>query len=361
MGLFIFFTGIDHSSARQSTLRLLVWDGYAPLEVRNSFSRIVMSKYGVDLKFKINYASNPDEFFDKLRTGDVDIISPAHNLPKDFRFNLTTNGLTLPINLENIPNYKKLRPDLLRQSWAMEGDKVFAIPIVNGIYGLAYNKNKITPPPTSWNIFWNPKFKGQYTAHKDYYELNIYISALALGQPKEDIFHYDRIKGVDLENKLKSLAVNAGAFWQGFDKPKHYKNLTLATTWRVVFPKNNEIFKNWRVAVPKQGTPSWTDALMISHTLEDRPLLKKIAEEWINYLLEPKIQANIIAKELGTCPVTSEAFKIYMEQILSPDERNNVKLLFKNLIPWKILAIRDRNAFKMLWNEAIQERDKADN
>lgn len=358
IGLFICIAGIEQSSARQLSLRLLIWDGYAPLEVRDSFSRIILSKYGIDLKFKINYASNPDEFFDKLRMGDVDMISPAHNLPKDSRFNLTTNGLTLPINLENIPNYKKLRPDLFRQSWAMEGDKVFAIPVVNGIFGLAYNEKKIKTPPKSWEIFWDPVYKGKYSVNKDYYELNVYISALALGYNKEEIFHYDQIKGANLENKLKLLSKNSGAFWQGFDKPEHYKNLSLATTWRVVFPHDNEAFKNWRIAVPEQGTPSWTDALMISHTLEDRPLLRRIAEDWINYLLEPEIQANIIARQLGTCPVTSEAFEIYMQEILSPDERNKLNRLFKNLIPWEILATRDRNVFNLLWNEALLETKK---
>ena len=131
--LFLLITGIQHSFAKQLTLRLLVWNGYAPLEVRDSFSRIIMSKYGIDLKFKIIDASNPDDFFDKLRLDEVDLISPAHNLPKDSRFNLTTNGLTLPINLKNIPNYKKLLPELCRQPWAVEGKKVFAIPIVHGI------------------------------------------------------------------------------------------------------------------------------------------------------------------------------------------------------------------------------------
>jgi spermidine/putrescine transport system substrate-binding protein len=274
--LFLIIAGPEHACAKQITLRLLIWDGYAPVAVRNSFSRIIKSTYGVDLQFDITYASNPDDFFDRLRIGDVDLISPAHNLPKDSRFNLTTNGLTLPINLRNIPNYKNLRHDLSRQSWAMEGDEVFAVPIVNGIYGLAYNSEKIKIPPKSWDIFWNPEYKGKYSVNKDYYELNIYISSLALGYNKKDIFHYDRIKGPDLEDKLNGLAKNSGFFWQGFDKPEHYRNLSLATTWRVVFPGDNEIFKNWHIAVPKEGTPSWTDALMISHTLEDRPLVKKL-------------------------------------------------------------------------------------
>ena len=343
---------------KQLTLRLLIWDGYAPAEVQNAFSSIIKSKYDIDLKFEITNASNPDDFFDRLRMDDVDLISPAHNLPKDSRFNLTTNGLTLPIDLDHIPNYEKLIPELYKQPWAMEGDRIYAVPIVHGIYGLAYNLDKVKMPPTSWNIFWKPEYQGLYMVNRDYYELNIYIAALALGNDSKNIFHYDMIKGPALENKIHQLAKNSGFFWQGFDKPENYGHFALATTWRFTFPRENDYFNNWRIAVPREGTPWWIDTLMISHTLKDRPLLRRIAEDWINYLLEPEIQANILANQLGICPVTSEAMDIYTEQILSPADRKKIKVLFKNLIPWRILNIRDRNAFNLLWNEALIERRK---
>jgi len=97
--------------------------------------------------------------------------------------------------------------------------------------------------------------------------------------------------------------------------------------------------------------------MMISHTLKDHPLKKKVAEDWINYLLEPSIQVNCIAKRLGTCPVTSEAFDIYLKQILTAAQRQKLKQLFKHLIPWKVLATRDRNAFNLLWNEALEQKE----
>jgi spermidine/putrescine transport system substrate-binding protein len=341
---------------QQLTLRLLIWDGYAPQEVRDSFIKIVRKKYDVDLDFSIAYASNPDDFFDALRNDKVDLISPAHNLPKDFRYNLTTNGLTLPIRLENIPNYRHLEPELYRQPWAMEGDDVYAVPVVQGPYALAYNTAMIPTEPTSWRVFWDPAWRGKFMVHKDYYELNVYISALALGCQRTEIFRFDAIKGEKLDAMIGYLAQGAASFWQGFDKPENYRGLALSTTWRCIFPTADGAFKGWRVAVPEEGTPWWVDAMLISHTLKEQPLLRRIAEEWIDHLLTDAVQTEAIAMKLGTYPVTRKGLSEYVASLPDTTAGENLRLLLQNKIPWEILETRDRNAFKFLWHEAMKTR-----
>lgn len=347
---------LSYVRAEKLTLRMLIWEGYAPVATRTSFQKYIKELYDVDLSFDISYASSPDGFFDKIRSGEVDLISPAHNLPKDPRFNLTKNNLTLPINLSNIPNYQNLKPELSRQPWAIDHGEVYAVPIVHGIYGLAYDSAIIEHAPDSWSVLWDPRYEGLYNVNKDYYELNLYVAALSLGDRKDDIFTYDKIKGDRLESRLKALAKNAGNFWVGFDKPKNYKNLALATTWRFTFPEELGFSKDWRIAVPKEGTPWTIDTIMLSHTLANNDKLRTIAELWINYLLEPENQISIFAIGIGTCPVTRDAWKIYIEHILSVEQRDRLERLFNNLVPWRILKIRDRNAYHLLWQEAMGDR-----
>lgn len=344
------------AEAEELTLRMLIWDGYAPNDVQEAFKKYIKKQFDVELIFEITYASNPDSFFDKLRTGEVDLVSPAHNLPKDTRYNLTKNNLTIPVNLENIPNYQSLRPELSRQPWAVDNGEIYAVPIVHGIYGLAYDSSVVSPPPDSWSILWDPRYAGLYSVNKDYYELNIYITALSLGERKEDIFTYDRIKKRRLEQRLGSLAQNAGRFWVGFDQPEDYENLSLATTWRFTFPKGSGFSENWRVAVPREGTPWTIDTMMLSSTLANNSKLHKIAELWINFLLEPENQLSIFAKRIGTYPVTKDAWDIYTKDILSVDQKDRLERLFDTLIPWEILKTRDRNAFHLLWKEAMTDR-----
>ena len=338
------------------TLRLLVWEGYAPEQELATFISAVQKKYNIRLTFVIKNASNPDDFFNELRKGEVEMISPAHNLPKDSRYNLTTNGLTLPINLTHVPNYRHITEDLQYQSWAMEDDAVFAVPVLQGPYGLAYNADILPEEPRSWNILWDPRYVGRYTISRDYYELNIYVSALALGYSPEDIFSYDAIKGHLLEERVQKLAVNAHSFWTGFDKELYLKGKALATSWRSRFPELNALGEKWRITVPQEGTTWWVDTLMIGHTLKTNPRLRRIAEEWINYLLEPLVQTESLALKLGIYPVTTPALTLFKKrQGHSPDIINQNRLL-ENHISWKVLKTRSRNAFSLLWSEALRAR-----
>ncbi len=351
---------IEAVVAQELTLRMLIWEGYAPLEARQAFQLMVKNEYGVNLKFEIYHASNPDEFFNKLRKEEVDLISPAHNVPKDYRYNLIQNGLTIPLNIENIPNYKKLMPTLINQPWFTDQGKVYAVPVVHGVYGLAYNSKMVKNPPKSWSIFWNPDYMGQYTINQNYYELNLYITALALGSSQNDIFEYDKIKGEKLEYMLSQLAVNARELWSGFDQPEHYKNMSLASTWRFTFPEENEHFVDWKVAEPEEGTLWFIDTMMLGRSLKNQDLLRTLAEQWINFLLEPENQVYHLAKKIGVCPVTDEAWELYSTQVLSDGEREKLERLFKHLIPWRILETRSRNAFHLLWQEALAERSASD-
>jgi len=357
----VLYSGFIYAQAHDDktktlSLRLLVWEGYAPIREQATFIEEVYHKYNVKLKFVIKHASNPDDFFNALRKGEVEMVSPAHNLPKDSLYNLTTNGLTLPINLANIPNYRYIAEDLQYQSWAIEGDQVFAVPVLQGPYGLAYNSDIIKEEPRSWNILWDPRYKGRYMVSGDYYELNIYISALVLGYKPEAIFSYDTIKGQRLEEQVRKLAVNAQSFWRGFDNAIHFKGKALATTWRSTFPFLNALGEGWRISVPKEGTTWWVDTLMISHTLRENPVLKRIAEEWINYLLVPQVQTESLALQLGVYPVTTPALASFQnKRTLSLDIINQNRLL-ENHIPWKVLKTRSRNAFNLLWSEALRFR-----
>ncbi len=338
------------------TLRMLVWEGYAPEQELAAFIDTVNKKYNIRLKFVIKNASNPDDFFNELRKGEVDIISPAHNLPKDSRYNLTTNGLTLPIDLKNIPNYRHIEKSLQYQAWAMENDLIFAVPVLQGPYGLAYNADILGEEPRSWNVFWDPRYSGRYMVSGDYYELSIYISALALGYAPDDIFSYDTVKGHLLEDRVRKLAMNAHSFWTGFDKAIHFKGKALATSWRSTFPELNALGENWRIAVPREGTTWWVDTLMVGHTLKSNPRLRQIAEEWINYLLEPLVQTESLAIKLGIYPVTKPALALFKHRLdRSPDASNQNRIL-QNHIPWKVLKTRSRNAFSLLWSEALNAR-----
>ena len=49
------------------TLRVLTWEGYAPIQMRERFRQYIKGKYKINLKFDVRYVSHADEYFDSIR------------------------------------------------------------------------------------------------------------------------------------------------------------------------------------------------------------------------------------------------------------------------------------------------------
>ena len=336
----------------RNTLRILCWTGYASRKYVDQFKKSLKRKYGIALRIKVVTLSDPKDFFDALRMREVDIISPAHNLPKSVKWNYIKNNLVLPVNLANVPNYKYLIPVLKRAEYITQKNRVYGVPIVYGPYGLAYNKAVFKSPPKSWNVFWNPKYKGRYAISSDYHEANIYITALALGFNKQEIFQFDTINTAAFKKKLNLLAGNAGVLWKGVDRPEDLKGLALATAWGFSFKELKRKYgENWEMAHPVEGTTGWVDNWMLSTSLKHRPGMKKIAEEWINFTLSPEIQIQYM-RRLSQYPVNVMTRKYATYKEIKAYHLDDPDYFRKNLILWKTLSIRNRNAFKFLWSEA---------
>ena len=119
---------------KQMTLRLLIWDGYAPKEVRDSFIKSVREKYGVDLAFSITYASNPDDFFDALRNDKVDLISPAWRTSPitgiSYQNSTGSPGPWKGMTFTPFPWCKDLTPWLTTPPWCRRN------PLAGGSFGI---------------------------------------------------------------------------------------------------------------------------------------------------------------------------------------------------------------------------------
>jgi spermidine/putrescine-binding protein len=340
------------SSASSETLRMLVWEGDTPAERQQEFVKLVKEKYGVDLKLEISYVSGTDDFFPAVRDAKADIIAPGHNVPKDERFHLIGHKLVLPLNLDNIPNYKNILPDLQKSEYFTESGKVYGVPYIRGPYCLIYNTSIVKKAPDSWNILWDPEFRGKY-ALGDQYEENVYITALAMGMSRDDIFSYVKVNIPEFQAKLARLAADAHSLWEGVDKPEELKGLALAASWGISPPGLRETGEIWKVAETKEGIPGWMGGIMIGYSLEDKPELRRIAEEWLNYVLSNDYQTYLAKLYM---PVTAT-----VRDSLTPEQIERFRLddptyFEKNYILYKILDKKDRDGFKRLWERALKQR-----
>lgn len=335
-------------------LRLLIWEGHAPKQHIEMFEKQMAAKYGKKVTLKIDYVVGSDDFFDAIRSKRVDMVMMSHHHFKDERFNYIQKQLLLSLDLKNIPNFKYLIPALQKAKHLYSNGEVFAAPVSQGPYGLAYNTSLLKEKPQSWNILWDPRFKGKYVIGANEYIYNANITALALGYSKEAVSNYTVLNNRVFRDKLRQLAVNAHSFWIGVDNPDALMGMTLATSWGDSLIPLKKRGKLWKMAEPAEGTPAWIDNYAITWALSDKPFLKKVAEEYINGLLSTDYQVKHIMRTLSLTPITTN-----IADLLTAEERKRFHIgvpnfFDQNRILQHTYSRRDRNGLKLLWEEAMK-------
>lgn len=341
--------------AEPQILRMLVWEGYAPVAKRQAFQRLVLEKYGVDLHIEVNYIAETEDCYSALRLKKADILSPAHNRINDSRFRMLELGLLLPLNLDNIPNYADVADGFKNLQHLTYQGKTYGMPFGWGPYGLIYNAKRVKEPPTSWQALWSPEYQGKYIV-SDLGEHNVYITALAQGYTENDLKSFDTLNSQPFRGMLAQLAVNSNGLWLGVDTADDLKNKLLATSWGFSLPELRARGENWKWAPLKEKVPGWIDNFVISHTLKDRPVLRRIAEEWINYTLSPEFQAEVLVKELSARPVNVKTKHLLSQELIETVGLENLEAAQDMFVLMPELDRRTRNGFDLLWKQAMAQR-----
>ncbi|MCP4116082.1 MAG: extracellular solute-binding protein [Desulfobacteraceae bacterium] len=358
---------IPNASFGKDTLKLLIWEGYSPPEQIKIFKALIKKKYGKEIELEISHnISGIQDFYDAIRTNSEEklyhIISPAHNFIKDSRFGCIRNKLIMPVNLQNIPNYKKIIPQLQKADYITD-DKgnVYGVPMAHGPYGLAYNTKYFKSPPTSWNIFGNPEYKNRYTISSDYYEANVYIVALSAGLRGEDLYNYQKLRQNNITSRIEVLARNAHSFWDSVDTADDLQGLALATSWGFSFNELRRRGEVWKMVEPVEGTTGWVDNFLMSSKLKKNPFLKTVAEEWMNFALSPDYQVNVVVRQLMSDPVNLMIKNRLTREEVEHHHLDDPNYFHEKRWLWPVFkSKRERNALKKIWYDATKSLKQKD-
>ena len=85
---------------------------------------------------------------------------------------LINEGLLLKLDEAKIPNAKKLFSSFRND---------YYIPYNFSANVILYNKDKVSPVPTSWEVLWDPKYKGKIGIQTNLWTDHMYIAALLEG------------------------------------------------------------------------------------------------------------------------------------------------------------------------------------
>ena len=206
-------------------LRVMAWQGYADDDWVKEFQ----DQTGATAN--IVFIGTDDEIWAKIKGSegkDFDVF--AVNTAQLQRY--IDGGLTTPHDLSKLPNQKNVLPrfqDLSKVKGVMRDGKVHSIPFCFDSIGIIYDKGKVNPPPDSFEIFWDPKYKGKILAY-DNGEHNFSFTALTMGI--DDPFHLSADQMAKIKEKLIALKGNVLSFYTTPDEALQlYKSNDVALIW----------------------------------------------------------------------------------------------------------------------------------
>ncbi len=245
----------------------------------------------------------------------------------------------------------------------VENGLVFCVPLGAGPYGLYYNADIVKPEPESWNIFWDKRYVGQYATAYVSYEANVYITAMGLGRDmrNNESISIKNLVSDEYLSRMEALANNADHHYEIFAEAEQIKNLAFSTGWGAALAELKSMGKNWKLANPAEGTMGWVDGYMIGYSLNrddkqrDIKLLKRVAEEWINFTISPKFQLDVTVRFWSAYPTN-----ISIKPLLTPEEITSLHLddlsyFEKSLILLPTLTRKQRRSMNRLWNIAFKK------
>jgi putative spermidine/putrescine transport system substrate-binding protein len=268
-------------------LRVLAWEGYADDDWVKEFEKAS----GADVS--VVFIGTDDEIWAKIKGSegkDFDLF--AVNTAQLQRY--IDAGLTTPIDLSKIPNQKNVLPrfrDLSKVEGVMRDGKVYSIPYAFDSIGLIYDTDKVKPAPDSMEVLWDPKYQGKVLAY-DNGEHNFSFTALTLGI--KDPFHLTDEQMAQVKKKLIDLKHNVLSFYTTADEALQiYQSNDVALIWANYGQQQMKAMEDAGAHVayvnPKEGALAWLDTWALTSGVRD----KDLAEQWINFVLQPKIGAQL--------------------------------------------------------------------
>ena len=340
---FLLFSALLLNSCSKKTpsLNLLVWEGYAD----PSFVRGFEEQY--HCKISASYMGSSDELVAKLRggsAGNYDVISPS----SDVATMIATTGLAEPLDLSKIPNYSQLSPQLTSLPLVKADGHVYGVPFMWGPDPLIYDTTAFAKTPDTWNIFWDPKYRGKISVWDDL--STVYMAAQVLGFDRPDpsqLYNLTDLQLEEVKKKLLELKPNIRKMWStGGELTNLFQNheVVAAMGWPLM---TNQLRKlNFPVGetIPKENTTGWIDHLMITSASEN----KDLAYKFLEYMVEAQIQKKV-TDVTGYTPANPKAAQFMTSEEVKNLHLDDVDAYQKHIYFWQNVPRRAK--YNEMWNE----------
>lgn len=333
--------GASESSSSEDSekvLNLLVWEGYADSSFTKQFEK------ENDCKVNATYFTTSDDLAAKLKAGGgdtYDVISPSG----DMAGYLVKNDMVEPLDVSKLKYWNDISDSVKLEDVEKDG-KTYGVPYLWGPDYLVYDADVVKKEPTSWDIFWDPAYKGRISLYDDI--SNIYMIGQMEGLDAKDktaIYNMSEKQLADAKKKLTKLNSSVRKYWVSAGELNDLfanKEVDVAVGWPLTVKELNDQGRNLKWTIPKEGCTGWMDRLMIVKGAKH----KNLAMKWMNWVTSPEGQALGSAATYYTI-VNKNALKHMDADLIEATNADSLEEFFKKINFWQYVEHRDR--YNEIW------------
>lgn len=342
--LLILGTGnsLAEMTSEQPVLRVAGWDVYADPEHRNK--TIGYESFEKKFGYKIEFTplTNLDEiihYSESHHNTDVLIIS-NEGIEILHKMNLVNS-----LDLEKIPFYQDLHHSLRYSKWSQFDGRIYAVPWAWGPTGLLYDSDQVQEPE-SWNIFWDPRYKGKVSLWDDI--SMIWVTALALGHTNVYNLTHEQLE--EVKSKLLELNGQVYSYYDGEQQEIELLSsgkALIANSWFDPSARLSAYGKKFKMKIPAEGAVGMFDSYLLSRNSK----LHDISTSYIEHQISPEVQLQM-SRTTGLAPSNIETLALMSQdeiKALHLDDQN----YFRKMLLWNVMP--RKHLYEQLMSEVRQD------
>jgi putative spermidine/putrescine transport system substrate-binding protein len=295
----------------EGQLTVLAWPGYVedgttspdvdwvtPFETETGCQTTVQTFGTSDEAFTL-FQTNPEQY---------DVISASG----DASLRLVAGGFVQPVNVDLVPSYAEIFPDLKDKDYNTVDGVHYGIPHGRGANLLMWRTDEVTTAPTKWAELFDPA--SPYAGKFSVYDAPIYIAdaAVVLMDTRPELgiknpYSLDDTQFQAAVDMLKAQKPAVGEYWGDYTKQIssfQNGNTVIGTTWQVIANvlQTSDPPTPVEVVKPVEGSTGWSDTWMVNSKTKNI----NCAYKFLNHITSAPVNIQI-AEYFGEAPGNSKS------------------------------------------------------
>lgn len=260
----------------EPVLDIYNWDTFIDPAILTGFEQ----QYGVRIQYDIIRTADESHDIVAADPAKYDVFIPAEYTVLRMR----TEGLLATLDRGSIPNFANIAPEFVNPSY--DPGNRYCVPYLWGTGGIGYNADLTGRAITSWGDLFDPAFRGQVALlddPRDALGAALLHLGYSLNTTNVNEIHEARDFLIEHIDQFAAFAPDTG------QDLLRDRQVAIAQEWGGDMVQIMGDDPSLRYVIPAEGSIIWVNSMCIPRDAPD----KALAEQFINYLLEPEVGAAL--------------------------------------------------------------------